>query len=62
MTLSVDFYAKPGGNGQAKGTLEAGTANVRLLEPCENSWCHVKWPAGQGWVYSGPDYQSLQLP
>jgi hypothetical protein len=60
--LSVDFYAKPGGKGHAKGTLEAGTANVTLLEPCKNSWCHVKWPAEQGWVYSGPDYQSLQLP
>ena len=59
---SVDLYAKPGGNGQAIGTLEAGTRKVTLLEPCNDHWCHVKWPAGQGFVYSGPDYQSLQLP
>ncbi len=60
--LSVDLYAAPGGNGQAIGTLEAGTRKVTLLEPCNDHWCHVKWPAGQGFVYSGPGYQSLQLP
>ena len=59
---SVDLYAKPGGKGRPKGTLEAGTEKVTLLEPCSDNWCHVKWPAGQGFVYSGPDYQSLQLP
>jgi hypothetical protein len=60
--LSVDLYRKPGGKGKAIGTLEAGTGSVTLLEPCNGNWCHVKWPAGEGWVYSGPDYQSLQLP
>ena len=60
--LSVDLYAAPGGQGQAKGTLEAGTPQVTLLEPCNDHWCHVKWPAGQGFVYSGPGYKSLQLP
>jgi hypothetical protein len=60
--LDVDLYAVAGGEGDTTGMLEAGTKSVTLLEPCVESWCHVRWPAGEGWVYSGPDYQSLQLP
>ncbi len=60
--LSVDLYEEPGGQGHAKGTLEAGTPQVTLVEPCNDHWCHVKWPAGQGFVYSGPGYESLKLP
>jgi hypothetical protein len=59
---SVDLYAKPGGVGKRKGILQAGTKQVRLLAPCTDNWCHVSWPKGQGWVYSGPGYQSLALP
>jgi hypothetical protein len=62
VNLSVDVYARPGGVGKPEGVLEANTKEVVLLEPCNDNWCHVKWPAGQGWVYSGPDYQSLKLP
>jgi hypothetical protein len=62
VNLAVDLYQAPGGAGPPTGTLEAGTPNVTLLEPCNDSWCHVRWPAGEGWVYSGPDYQSLALP
>jgi hypothetical protein len=40
--------------------LEAGTQNVRLRGSCADDWCHVKWPAGEGWVYDGPDYDSLK--
>ena len=60
--LSVDFYAKPGGVGKRKGILHAGTKKVQLLAPCDDHWCNVGWPKGQGWVYSGPGYQSLALP
>ena len=59
---SVDFYAKPGGVGKRKGILHAGTKKVQLLAPCADHWCNVGWPKGQGWVYSGPGYQSLALP
>lgn len=59
---SVDLYAKPGGVGKPQGMLRAGTQKVRLLKPCADSWCHVKWPRGEGWVYSGPGYESLALP
>jgi hypothetical protein len=59
--LSVDVYDAPGGDRPKKGTLVAGTQRVTLLELCRDNWCHLKWPAGQGWVYSGPDFQSLKL-
>jgi hypothetical protein len=60
--LAVDLYAAPGGEGQPTGVLQPRTQNVTLLAPCADNWCHVQWPAGQGWVYSGPGYQSLALP
>ena len=59
----VDVYDAAGGNGAKTGTLVAGTQGVTLVEACANSWCHVNWPAGNGWVYNGtpPDFQSLDL-
>lgn len=60
--LDVDLYDAPGGGGQVLGMLGAGTKGVRLLGPCNDDWCHVAWPAGEGWVYSGPGYESLDLP
>jgi hypothetical protein len=62
VALDVDVYDAPGGGGQVIGMLGAGTRGVRLLGPCADSWCNVIWPAGQGWVYSGPGYDSLNLP
>lgn len=62
VALDVDLYDTPGGNGRVIGMLGAGTRGVRLLAPCADSWCNVIWPGGQGWVYSGPGYQSLSLP
>jgi hypothetical protein len=60
--LPVDLYAKPGGVGKRKGILQANTPKVTLVSPCEDNWCHVKWRRGEGWVYSGPGYESLELP
>jgi hypothetical protein len=62
VALAVDLYDSPGGEGNQTGVLQPGTKKVTLVEPCADSWCHVRWPAGQGWVYSGPDYPSLKLP
>jgi hypothetical protein len=58
---SVDVYDAPGGNGSRLGELAAGTADVELVQACQDNWCHVRWPgpAHEGWVYSGPDYRSL---
>jgi hypothetical protein len=58
---SVDLYAAAGGNGDATGSLEAGTAGVTLVEPCQGDWCHVKWAGHEGWVYNGADYRSLSF-
>jgi hypothetical protein len=60
--LDVDVYNAPDGAGQKIALLRAGTPGVTLVEPCRNNWCHVNWPAGQGWAYSGPDYRSLKVP
>lgn len=56
---SVDVYASPGGNGPRIGELIANTADVELVQACQDNWCHVRWPGHEGWVYSGPDYNSL---
>lgn len=58
---SVDVCAAPGGcNKNTRiAVLEAGTQDVSLQEACADNWCHVKWPAGEGWVYDGDDYDSL---
>lgn len=57
---SVDVYDAPGGDGQQIGTLRKGTKGVSLVEPCKDDWCHVTWANGKGWVYDGPDYDSLK--
>jgi hypothetical protein len=59
----VDVYDSPGGGGNVIGSLNAG-GTVTLVEPCDDSWCHVsgaKVPGGDGFVYSGPDYMSLEF-
>jgi len=59
--LDVDVYDVPGGVGKVIGML-AKDLVVTLVEPCADNWCHVEGegvPGGIGFVYSGPDYQSL---
>jgi hypothetical protein len=61
--LDVDVYDVPGGIGKIIGMLEKDL-EVSLVEPCEENWCHVEGegvPGGIGYVYSGPDYLSLQF-
>lgn len=61
--LDVDVYDVPGGTGKVIGMLEKDL-EVTLVEPCEDNWCHVEGegvPTGIGFVYSGPDYLSLQF-
>jgi hypothetical protein len=48
-------YDRPDGN--KIDELEAQTEGVTLLEKQGTDWFHVKWPAGEGWVYSGPGYE-----
>jgi hypothetical protein len=58
----VDVYKAPG-QGEPIGVLQKGS-QVSLVEPCNDNWCHIKGtavPNGEGWVYSGPDYRSLQF-
>lgn len=59
---SVDVCRAAGGCDEDTriAVLEAGTQSVLLLGSCADNWCHVKWPAGEGWVYDGPDYDSLK--
>jgi hypothetical protein len=59
---SVDMYSKKYGEGRKTGILHQGTTGVTLLEPCDDNWCHVKFRTGQGWVYNGDDYRSLEIP
>jgi hypothetical protein len=58
--LDSDVYNAKGGGGQPISVLRHDTPGVTLVEPCSDNWCHVKWPAGQGWVYDGPGYDALQ--
>ena len=62
VTRDTDVFDAPDGNGQKTGVLADGTQGVTLVVPCRDNWCHVKWPAGQGWVYTGPDFPSLNCP
>lgn len=58
----IDVYDAPGGNGNQTGSLNAG-AKVKLLG-CEDNWCHVQGkmvPGGDGYVYNGDDYRSLEF-
>lgn len=59
---SVDLYSKPGGADEDKiGSLPKDTKEVALIGR-QAPWYNVKWPKGQGWVYSGDGYVSLKLP
>jgi len=61
--LGVDVFDAPGGAGNRTGALNADTI-VGFVACQPDNWCHVNGnnvPNGDGWVYSGPDYQSLQI-
>jgi hypothetical protein len=61
--LAVEVFDAPGGAGNNIGELPAEII-VGLIECRADNWCHVNGnnvPNGDGWVYSGPDYQSLEL-
>ena len=51
-------YNSPGGNGQKTGELAAQTQGVILLKKDGANWFQVKWPGGEGWMYSGPGYEN----
>lgn len=59
-TCSIDkdgaVYDRPGGNGKKIGEIGVGTQGVTLLQKDGANWFKLKWPAGEGWVYSGPGY------
>jgi hypothetical protein len=48
-------YDMPDGN--QIGELAAQTQGVTLLKKQGDNNYDVKWPAGEGWVYSGPGYE-----
>jgi hypothetical protein len=59
----VDVYDAPGGTGTVIGTLKRHQ-EVIVWDPCVESWCHVEGegvPGGSGYVYSGPDFESLHF-
>jgi hypothetical protein len=63
VVADVDVYDAPGGTGQLLGVLRVGDKVSVRAWPCMDNWCDVSGgtvPGGKGWVYSGPDYPSLQ--
>ncbi len=54
MKKTGDVHDAPEGN--KTGELRANTAGVVLIKKKGANWFDVKWPAGEGWVYSGPGY------
>jgi len=48
-------YDKP--DGSEIGELAAKTQGVFLLAKQGDNYFNVKWPAGEGWVFSGPGYE-----
>lgn len=59
----VEVFDAAGGNGNKTGELSAGD-RVALAGACRDNWCNVLGPTvpnGNGWVYQGPDYKSLNL-
>jgi hypothetical protein len=62
VVLDVDVYKAPG-QGNSIGVLRKGS-DVLKIRCTGDNWCHVAGsavPSGQGWVYNGPDYRSLQF-
>jgi hypothetical protein len=60
----VDVYDAPGGTGTVIGMLTRHQ-EVIVMGPCVDNWCHVEGagvPRNTGFVYSGPDFESLQFP
>jgi hypothetical protein len=58
--LDTDLFTACQGN-QTGGFLPANTQGVTLVNRCDAdaNWHNIKWPAGQGWVFSGPGHVSL---
>lgn len=59
----ADVYDAPGGSGNVVGMLRSGGKVGVRSWPCPDNWCDVSGdaiPGGKGWVYSGPDYESLK--
>jgi len=59
----VDVFDAPGGNGTVIGTLKRHQ-EVIVWDPCVENWCHVEGelvPGGSGYVYSGPEFESLHF-
>ena len=61
VTKDVDVYDAQGGNGNKIGEIKTPNT-VELAGACQDNWCNVRGaavPTGNGWVYDGPDYDSL---
>lgn len=59
----VDVYDAPGGSGTVIGMLKRHQ-EVVVWEACVDYWCHVEGevvPGGSGYVYSGPEFESLHF-
>jgi len=59
----VDVYDAPGGDGTVIGMLKR-RQEVIVWEACVENWCHVEGevvPGGSGYVYSGPEFESLHF-
>lgn len=60
--LDVQVFDAADGVGNLIGELGAGDKVVIAGGTCPRNWCHVQGPAvpnGDGYVYDGPDYDSL---
>ena len=64
----VDVYDAPGGTGNIIGMLKRHQ-EVVVFDPCVDNWCHVEGdlveeklvPGLSGYVYYGPDFESLHF-
>jgi hypothetical protein len=58
--LDTDLFTACEGD-QTGAFLAVNTQGVTLLNRCaaDANWHNIKWPAGQGWVFSGPGHLSL---
>lgn len=57
--IATDIFNAPHGVGKQPGFLREDTQGVVLIER-QGSWHHVRWPTGEGWVYSGAGHESLE--